>query len=74
MNSIVCTICQEAGHRLDRCPTLAAPLQPGFQGGGGGGHGHADDQEERLKVPVQAPTRCPRPLVKFLKTFTWILP
>ncbi len=52
MNSIVCTVCKEAGHRLDRCPELAAPLRPGFMApSGGGGHSH-DDDDEKLKNVV----------------------
>jgi hypothetical protein len=63
MNSFVCTVCKEAGHRLDRCPELCAPLRPGFMApSGGGGHSH-DDDDEKLKIietnPVNMIPRCP---------------
>ena len=46
----VCSVCQQGGHRMDRCPELCKDLQPGFyrpsgnapQGGGG------DDDDESL--------------------------
>lgn len=51
MNSAApCSVCKEGGHKTTKCPTLVAPLAPGFQGGGGGGGGHShDDEEERLR-------------------------
>ncbi len=63
MNSIVCTVCKEAGHRLDRCPELSAPLRPGFFApSGGGGHSH-DDDDEKLKTitakGIDTIPRCP---------------
>lgn len=64
MNSIACTVCGEAGHKLDRCPELCAPLRPGFYApsGGGGGHSH-DDDDEKLKslrsMRSITPSRCP---------------
>jgi hypothetical protein len=51
MNAVPCSVCKEAGHRLDRCPELYAPLRPGFFApSGGGGHSHDDDDDEKLKA------------------------
>jgi hypothetical protein len=60
MNSVVCTVCGEAGHRLDRCPELCAPLKPGFYApsGGGGGHSH-DDDDEKITTIAKLPTSNP---------------
>lgn len=59
MNGIACTVCQEVGHRLDRCPELVKELEPGFfrpsgnapQGGGG------DDDEKLSKLWLQLRTQ-----------------
>ncbi len=73
MNAIPCSVCQEAGHPAQKCPTLVAPLQPGFQGGGGHGN-HGDDEEERLKFTTKAFARCQinNHLLKFLQKCTKI--
>lgn len=43
-----CTICQEAGHRMNRCPELSKDLQPGFYKPAGGMPRGGDDEEDRL--------------------------
>lgn len=51
MNAIPCSICQQDGHRANRCPELSAPLRPGFFAPSGGGGGHSHDDDERARAP-----------------------
>lgn len=48
MNASTCAVCNEQGHRSNKCPELSAPLKNGFHpaGGGGGGHSHDDDDDD----------------------------
>ena len=46
MSSIQCTVCNEAGHHMRRCPTLAAPLQPGFYSPPAGHRPSGDDDDD----------------------------
>jgi hypothetical protein len=57
MNSIPCSTCGEGGHRIQRCPTLVTPLQPGFYAPPAGHRPSGDDDDEAVKIerPV-APT------------------
>lgn len=49
MNPIPCTVCGEDGHHLSKCPSLVAPLQPGFPKISGPPPGSGDDEDdERL--------------------------
>jgi hypothetical protein len=51
MNSFPCTVCAEAGHHASKCPTLAAPLKPGFYSPPAGHRPSGDDEDdEKLKV------------------------
>lgn len=55
MNGIACTVCQQPGHRSNKCPELVKELEPGFfrpsgnapQGGGG------DDDEKLSNLWLQ---------------------
>lgn len=51
MNSTPCTICGEGGHHPRKCPTLSAPLEPGFYKGQipSGGGGGEDDEHLRVR-------------------------
>ncbi len=51
MNSTPCTVCGEGGHSIRRCPTLYAPLTPGFYAPPAGHRPSGDDDEdEKLKA------------------------
>lgn len=41
-----CSVCGEQGHSMTKCPTLIAPLQPGFFTGGPSGGGEEDSAEK----------------------------
>lgn len=46
MSSIQCTVCNEEGHHMRRCPTLAAPLQSGFYAPPAGHRPSGDDDDD----------------------------
>lgn len=51
MNTVPCSVCQEAGHHARRCPELSQPLKSGFYAPSGGGRYAGDDEDEKLKSP-----------------------
>ena len=55
MSSITCCVCNEAGHHMRRCPSLASPLQSGFYAPPAGARqagGDDDDESCRIEKPV----------------------
>ncbi len=50
MSSNGCSVCNEPGHHPSRCPTLSAPLQPGFFKPSGGYRASDEDEDEHCKV------------------------
>jgi hypothetical protein len=47
----LCSVCQNYGHRVSKCPELG-PNAPPPSGGGGGSHSHDDDERATLTMPV----------------------
>jgi hypothetical protein len=46
-----CCVCNEGGHKTDRCPELLKELQPGFyKPAGGMPQGGGDDDDEHLQT------------------------
>ena len=52
MNETPCQVCGEGGHHLSKCPSLVAPLQPGFPKMSGPPPGAGDDDDEKLTWPT----------------------
>ena len=50
MSSIQCTVCNEAGHHMRRCPTLAAPLESGFYAPPAGARQSGGDDDESCRA------------------------
>ncbi len=48
MNEVTCTVCGEGGHHVSKCPSLLAPLQPGFPKMSGPPPGSGDDEDDTL--------------------------
>ncbi len=48
MNEVPCTVCGEGGHHLSKCPSLLAPLQPGFPKMSGPPPGAGDEEDEKV--------------------------
>lgn len=46
MNTAPCTVCKEQGHSGSHCPTLVAPLQPGFYAPSGGYQGGGEEEDQ----------------------------
>ena len=51
----LCSICQDRGHSVGKCPELG-PNAPPPSGGGGGSHSHDDDDERAIVKIVLYPT------------------
>lgn len=49
-----CSVCGEQGHSMTKCPTLIAPLQPGFFTGGGGGGGGGNEEDDSIYFSLLA--------------------
>ena len=45
----LCSICQNYGHRVSKCPELG-PNSPPPSGGGGGSHSHDDDERAAIYI------------------------
>ena len=54
MNSFPCSICNEAGHKNSRCPTLSESLRTGFYKPSGGRPISDGDDDEHCKIELIA--------------------
>jgi hypothetical protein len=72
MNQLPCSVCSEAGHKAQKCPTLSSPLQTGFYAPAGGYRGGGDEEDDALRLgKLNATPRAQPPHTNVFHTLSW---